>query len=99
MDPSMGKGWVVGWVSLSQKSEGLWAAAVSTSELWGAMGRWECVRRRRLAMVKDKQARAERESFPERFPPSSQPREGVEIKGGGKEWAFSLCSFQVGFLA
>ena len=44
MDPSMGNGWVVGWVSLSQKSEGLWAAAMSTSELWGAMRRWECVR-------------------------------------------------------
>lgn len=33
MDPSMGDGLVIGWVSLSQKSEGLWAAAVSTSEL------------------------------------------------------------------
>ena len=36
-------------------------------------------------MVKDKLAREERESFPERLPPSSQPREEVEIKGRGRE--------------
>ena len=50
-------------------------------------------------MVKDKLAREERESFPERLPPSSQPREEVEIKGRGGEKASSLCSFQAGFLA
>lgn len=47
MDGSInGDGWVVGWVSLSQKSEGLWAA-VSASKLWealgGVRGGWECV--------------------------------------------------------
>lgn len=85
-------------MSLSQKREGLVAATVSISELKEVWGAGNVSQSRELDMIKGKQTRAERESFPEKFLPSSPPREGVEIKGGGKEWAFSLCSFQVWFL-
>lgn len=46
-------------------------------------------------MIKDKQSGAEGESFPEIFPPSSQPR--VEIKGGGGEWVLASVASKSGF--
>ena len=65
MDQSMGDRWIVGWLSLSRKREGLRAAALITSELrevWEAgnvsQGRW-------VGMINENQARAERDSFPE----------------------------------
>ena len=85
-------------MSLSQKREGLVAGAVSTSELKEVWGEGNVSQGRQLGVIKGKQTRAERESFPAKFLPSSQPREGVEFKGGGREWAFSLCNFQVWFL-
>lgn len=50
-------------------------------------------------MIKGKQARAERKSFPEKFLPSSQPREGVRSKEEKGSGAFSPCSFHIWFLA
>lgn len=85
-------------MSLSQKREGLVAAAVSTSELKEVWGEGNVSQGRQLGMVNGKETRAERESFSETFLPSSKPREGVEIKREGREWAFNLCSFQVWFL-
>lgn len=54
-------------MSLSQKSEGLGAASVSTSDLGEAWRTRAVSEGRQSGVLKNKQARSERGSFPERF--------------------------------
>lgn len=54
---------------------------------------------RQLGMIKGKETRAERESFPETFLPSSKPREGVEIKEEEGSGLLTSAASKSGFLS
>lgn len=53
-----------------------WGQHPDLGEVWGAGNVSEG---RQLVMIKNRQTRSEKKSFPERFPPNSQPREEVQI--------------------